>query len=190
MELRKRPYWLEGLELSSGEALAIWNARQRAQQAGDLDWDRRLRAILLVRRERWTQESAAHMLEVTENAVTRWVMLYVEGGIDALRSRKAPGRTPRMTDKQLEKLAFLLRLGPEDCGYDTGVWDSKLVTKLIEDRFGVRYHPGNTRKILKKLGFSVQVPKKMLARADPEKRERWLQKELPNIKKKRKTTEG
>lgn len=188
MELRKRPYWQEGLDLSSGHALAVWNARRRAQEIGDLAWDRRLRAIELVGKEGWTQSSAAHILEVTENAVTRWVMDYIAGGTEALRSRKAPGRASRMTEAQLDSLRVLLLLGPEDCGYDTGVWDSKLVTRLIEDRFGIKYHPGNTRKILKKLGFSVQVPKKTLARASPEKREEWLTKRLPEIKRGRKKT--
>ena len=55
---------------------------------------------------------------------------------------------------------------------------------MIRKRFGVSYHNHHVPWVLHKLGFSVQRPRKRLARADKEKQEVWLKKRFPAIKKK------
>lgn len=188
--IRKRPYWQGGLKLSHGEYLNIWHARNKAQAAGDLDLDKRLRGLQLVGHEGYTQESAAEMLEVTENAVTRWVMKYRKGGLHALWTRKPRGSDPKLTRAQLDQLRIWVIRGPESCGYDTGVWDAHSVGDLIKRKFGVDYHPTSVRRVLRKLGFSRQVPKRVLAGADPQKQRGWLLREYPRIKKKQRTRAG
>ena len=56
---------------------------------------------------------------------------------------------------------------------------------LIEERFGVRYHNHHVPRLLHDLGFSVQRPRKRLAKADVEAQAQWLRKKLPAIKKAR-----
>jgi winged helix-turn-helix protein len=41
-----------------------------------------------------------------------------------------------------------------------------IVASVIEEEFGVQYHPGHVRKLLQGWGFSVQRPRRVLARAD------------------------
>ena len=45
-----------------------------------------------------------------------------------------------------------------------------IIRDIISDEFGVSYHDGHVRKLLKEFGFSVQRPKFLLARADAEKK--------------------
>ena len=59
-----------------------------------------------------------------------------------------------------------------------------MVTNVIADEFDVSYHPGHVRKILKKLGFSVQRPTLELINKDPEKGRKWVRYRYPNLKKK------
>ncbi len=54
-------------------------------------------------------------------------------------------------------------LGPieyriERLGYETSLWSSGRVADLIEQEFGVRYHPGHVWKILVSPGWSCQRP--------------------------------
>jgi transposase len=182
--MRTRERWRSGLTLGQGETLALNNARHRAKEAGDTEYDRRLRCILLVGHEHYTQESAAKILEVSPNCVTRWVMKYTEGGIEKLRPGKAPGRESRLSQQQKDRLAKMIEAGPEECGLDTGGWTGPIVRDLIHKRFGVKYSVEQTRKILHKLGFSVQYPKVVLAEASLFEQERWLRVSLPEIKKK------
>jgi len=50
-------------------------------------------------------------------------------------------------------------------GYPSGVWTGPMIGDLIERRFGVRYHKHNVPRLLHELRFSVQRPRKRLARA-------------------------
>jgi transposase len=60
-----------------------------------------------------------------------------------------------------------------------------MVGDLIERRFGVRYHKHNVPRLLHELGFSLQRPRKRLARADLAAQATWVRETLPAIKKKR-----
>jgi transposase len=180
----KREYWRSGLELSTGEGLVVWNARKKAEKDGDLKGARRLRAIHLVGISHYTQKTVGEILEVSENAVTRWVMTFQQEGVTGLRTRKPPGPKSRLTEAQKKKLERLVRKGPEACGFDTGVWDAKLVGELVKREFGVEYHPTSIRRLLKDLGFSLQYPKKVLGGANAESQRRWVKKVYPSVKKK------
>jgi len=180
-----RERWRPGLKLSKGEALQLWNARRRAQATDDLEYDRRLRAIILCGQKRYTQRKVGEMFEVTENCVTRWVMAYRDGGIEALRPRRwAGGRKPQLKEKQLDRLEKLIESGPESCGFDTGVWTSAMVADLIKAKFKVGFSAGHVRKLLSRLGFSQQYPKQIASEASLRKQKTWLRTSYPRIKKK------
>lgn len=89
-----------------------------------------------------------------------------------------------MTAKQQQQLADILDSGPVAYGLDTGVWTSPVMAWVIEEEFGVRYHPGHVRKLLHGWGFSVQRPRRVLARADREAQDRWRRHIYPALKKK------
>jgi hypothetical protein len=79
----------------------------------------------------------------------------------------------------------VVEAGPQAAGFQSGVWTGALVGQWIEQRFGVHYHPQHIPRILHQLGFSVQRPRKRLARADLERQAAWLRTLFPAIKKKR-----
>jgi transposase len=184
MKVRER--WRCGLRLGKGEALAVHNARTRAQEEGNERFSRKLRAILLVGQDHLTQTAAAKILEVVPNSITRWVMTYVKRGIDGLRPKEMPGRQSRLNPDQEHRLSKIIENGPERLGLDTGVWTGPIIRDVIERRFKVKYSVEQARRILHKLGFSVQYPKHVLSEASQREQDRWLRHVLPGIKKKRK----
>src|SRR5260370_36946584 len=74
--------------------------------------------------------------------------------------------------------------GPAGYGPDNGIWTSHMIAWVIEEEFGVQYHPGHVRKLLHAWGFSVQRPRRILARADVAAQDRWRRRIYPNLKKK------
>ena len=188
--MQKREDWRKGIRLTARQIRDLEGARLEAQEAKDFEFDRRLRALLLVGRDMYTQPVAATMLEMSASAITYWVMYFRSGGVDSLRTGKAPGAQPKLDPAQLPALKQMVVDGPEACGFDTGVWDSKLVKKLILSEFGVKYSTSQIRRILRKLGFSVQYPKRVFARADEKAQKTWLLTEYPKIKKKRRPKAG
>ena len=61
----------------------------------------------------------------------------------------------------------------------------ELIGRVIAEEFAVRCHPGHVRQVLKALGFSVQRPRRKLAKADPVKQDRWQRYTYPRLKKNR-----
>jgi len=97
---------------------------------------------------------------------------------------KPPGPQRKLTDMQRRQLTEWIEAGPLAGGYLSGVWTGPMIGDLILERFGVSYHKHNVPKLLHELGFSLQRPRKKLARADAEAQGVWVRKRLPAIKKK------
>jgi hypothetical protein len=73
--------------------------------------------------------------------------------------------------------------GPVAYGLSSGVWTSPMIERVMEEEFGVSYHPGHVRKLLQEMGFSLQRPRRKLAKADPAAQDRWQRYTYPRLKK-------
>jgi transposase len=144
---------------------------------------RRLHAILL-NIEGYKAPQIADILKVHRTNVSIWLRNWEVEGLQGILEGYRPGRPSSITDDQTKKLEDILDSGPIAYGFNTGIWTSPMVARVIEDEFSVVYHPAHVSKILHKFGFSVQRPRKTLARADQAKQFRWVRYAYPNIKKK------
>lgn len=156
---------------------------REAAAAKDLETWRRAKAVLGYLEGRRVIAMCAE-LGVVRGSINRWLLWYNAMGADGLRTGKAPGRPPRLSQDQLDRLGAMIDAGPQAAGFSTGVWTGPMVGNLIERHFHVRYHNNYIPPLLHQLGFSVQRPRKRLARADAEAQARWLRERLPAIKKK------
>jgi len=127
----------------------------------------------------------ARILDVTRGSVNRWLQWYEATGLEGLKTKPLPGPTPRMCAAEKSELIEIIEAGPLQNGFSSGVWTGPMIGDLIARRFGVRYHPHYVPELLHELGFSVQRPRKRLARADTEKQDHWIKKRFPAIKKRR-----
>ena len=108
---------------------------------------------------------------------------YQAHGVEGLLEGYRCGRPPGLTPQQHEQLGDILDSGPVAYGLDNGVWTSPMIAWVIEEEFGVPYHPGHVRKLLHLLGFSVQRPRRVLSRANASEQDRWHRHTYPNLKK-------
>jgi putative transposase len=74
-------------------------------------------------------------------------------GGDGLRRRKHAGRPPALNEEQRRELVDALVRGTGSCGFETDIWTTERVARVIYERFGMRYHPDHVRKILHSLGL-------------------------------------
>ena len=123
-------------------------------------------------------------LEVTRGSINRWLQWYQVMGAEGLRDAERPGPTPRLSEAQKAELATIIEAGPQAAGFTSGMWTGPMIGDLIRRRFGVRYHNHHIPRLLGWMGFSVQRPRKRLARADAEAQAAWLRDRLPAIKRK------
>jgi transposase len=151
-------------------------------KVGDLDGWRRGRAVQgYIKGGRVVD--LAKEADVTGGSVNRWLQSYESDGPDGLLTSIPPGAARKLTEEQCSELAKLIEAGPQEAGYTSGVWTGPMIGDLIEERFGIRYHNHHVPRLLHALGFSVQRPRKRLAKADVEAQAHWLRKKLPSIKK-------
>jgi transposase len=147
-----------------------------------LDEWRRGRAVLGYIEGRRVVDLAVE-LDVTRGSVNRWLQWYEALGVEGLKTASPPGAAPKLTDEQRQELVAVVEAGPLAAGYQSGVWTGPMIGDLIERRFGVRYHKHNVPRLLHELRFSVQRPRKRLARADAVKQATWWNETFPAIKK-------
>ncbi len=79
-------------------------------------------------------------------------------------ARSKNGQAIRKSQRTEQKLLA----GPQAAGFTAGVWNGPMVKHWIETNFGVHYHKHHIPRLLHRLGFSVQRPRKLVARADAE----------------------
>lgn len=144
--------------------------------------ERRLRAIALLE-EGYTQMEVAHKLGVTQGAVSQWKTAHAQGGIDALAGKSAPGGTPKLNEKQCQRLLKYLLQGPRKHGGSTELWTLPRIVRLIETKFGVQYDQSGVWRLLRRLGWSCQKPERRARERDNEAIQRWRKHDWPRLKK-------
>lgn len=171
-------------------SLRTWQAKQRlrrmyarAKSKGDLAEWRRCKAVLDFL-DRKPVATIAKELDTGRSCVYEWLDRYEAQGVEGLKTTKPPGAEPRLSEEQQTELVTIIESGPVAAGYSTGVWTGPMIGDLIYKRFAVRYHNHHIPRLLHRLGFSVQRPRKKLAKADAEAQAYWLRTRLPAIKKK------
>jgi transposase len=142
----------------------------------------RLHAIIL-NMEGKTAPQIADILKVHRSKVSKWLRNWKEDGMEGLLEGHRSGRPPAMSNAQRQELADILDSGPVAYGFTSGVWTCPMVARVIKEEFSIIYNPAHVSRILHNIGFSVQRPRKTLAKADKTVQSRWVRYKYPNIKK-------
>ncbi len=171
------------LKLHHGTANKLLNLKKEAEQSGEYRVAKRIHAILL-NNDNHTSGDIANFLKAPRSSVSEWLKNYAVFGFESLLEGQRSGRPSLLTEEQEEILCDIIDSGPVAYGFLTGVWTSPIIQQVIENEFSISYHAGHVRKILYSLNYSVQRPKRVLAKADPEKQNKWRRYTYPNIKKK------
>jgi transposase len=88
------------------------------------------------------------------------------GGVAALVPKKQPGRKPKLTAEQEQKLKERLDAGATDAD---GVCTlrGRDVCRIIEQEFGVKHTLGGIYDVLRRLGYSSLSPRPLHEKNDP-----------------------
>lgn len=171
------------LRLHSKVVEKLTKLKKEAEHEGAHRVATRLHAVLLNHDGR-TSGEISKILDRPRSRVAEWLKNYEELGYDSVLEGHRSGRPSGLSEKQKLSLSDIIDSGPVAYGFLSGVWTSILIAEVIKEEFSISYHPGHVRKLLYELGFSVQRPKRLLAKADPDKQNRWTRYTYPRIKKK------
>lgn len=171
------------IKLHSRTKKRLIRLQREAATDGAYRVSNRIRAVLLNHDER-TSGQIAQVLDTSRSRVSEWLKTYEEQGIDGLKEGQRSGRPSHLSELQKIMLCDIVDSGPIAYGLVSGIWTAKIISGVIAEEFNVEYHQGHVWKLLQDFGFSVQSPKRLLAKADDGKRQKWIKKIYPKIKKK------
>lgn len=129
-------------------------------------------------------EELARTLDVARSAIYRWVKSYREGGLEALREKKAPGRAKLLSDDQLEFIRYIVvSTSPPFWSFPTVMWTRAMVAELVERVFGLSYSVEGIGRLMRhEMKLSNQRPVRRAYEQDEKKVRQWLIERYPAIK--------
>lgn len=126
-----------------------------------------VRATCLLMRWRGRKaEDVAKELDVSVGAVFKWEANFGKHGIDALRTKKPPGR-PSLKKREARRLIpQLMKSDPQAFGYLKGRWVTRDISKALKSE-GLDISPTHVHRMLNELGLSYKRPKLDVESDDP-----------------------
>jgi transposase len=143
-----------------------------------------MRALEL-KQQGWKQRDIATALDTSEAAVSQWLAAARSGGPDALLSHTSRrGAIPKLAPEQVRLIPDFLWHGPEAYGFRGDVWTWGRVVDVIAEEFGVSYSKSQVSRLLKRVGWTPQVPITRAIQRDEAAIERWRVESWPALKEK------
>lgn len=103
-------------------------------------------------------DEIAYHLNASRNTVHGWLRNFTSRGIDAKDSIKQTGRPVSLSIAKRKSLIKELERGPPH--NPSGLWTTKEVMRLIEEKYHQKYVKQHVWRLLVSLGFSLQRPRK------------------------------
>lgn len=135
-----------------------------------------------------SDREVATRFRVTRMSANRWRRALAAGGRAALASKGPGGARCKLTRAQVRELAAVLEAGPAAWGWDEDqCWTLARVAEVVRRRFGVGYTLAGVDLLLRRIGWSVQVPARQAAERDEAAIAGWRQEAWPVMKGRRRT---
>jgi transposase len=127
-------------------------------------------------------EAVAAGMGVNRRQIYRWIEAYHYGGEEALKAKPIPGATPKLTAKQMAKLARIVReRNPLQLKFEYALWTLAIIRELIRREFAVKLSEVSVGRLMRRLGFSPQRPLYRAWQQDPKLVDEWRTQEYPKI---------
>jgi transposase len=136
------------------------------RRSGESRYDHRLHGLLLVAQGLSCGE-VARLLGDSPRTVHNWVHLFEAKGLAGLTEGQRSGRLPRLSARNLAKIAAVLRRTPAAVGLSGNLWDGKTLSEFADQKLGVKLGVRQCQRLFRKLGFRLRKPRPLIARADP-----------------------
>ena len=145
--------------------------------------ERRRRQAFSLMKSGISLKEVARRVGVSLTSVCRWRQAVQERGPSALKAKPASGRPRKLADDDCARLLDLLVKGAAAYGFPNDLWTLKRIAAVIRREFGIRYHPNHLWRLLRRAGWSCQVPERRAIQRDEEAIAHWKRHRWPHIKK-------
>lgn len=145
--------------------------KRRIRREKDAEQRDRYRAVLLALEGLKTTD-IIDKLGRSRGFVQRWVYIYRDQGIEAIRERPRPGAAPKLSHEQAEAFRERFGVGPTDADGVCTLRGEDAV-RILEREFGVKYSLSGAYGLLHRLGFSCLRPRPQHRKNDLQPMQQW-----------------
>src|SRR5262245_6340651 len=143
----------------------------------------RLQIVLMAHRGRARQDIATD-LGLHRRSVTRWLNAYCDGGLDALRPRKAKGNKPKIPAALADEIRRWVIDGPAQQGLDRANWTHEELADHLKKAKGIQTSRSGVQRFCQKIDIRLYRPTYRYLRGDPGKQAQ-AKEDIADLKKKR-----
>lgn len=142
----------------------------------------RIRAVLQIEHGE-SPEHVIRVLGMNRRTIYKWIALYREDGIKALKARPLLGRPLMLSGAKLRWIfKTVTTKNPLQLKFPFALWTREMVKELIERKYGTKLSVISAGRLLKKLGLSCQKPLMKAFQQDPVIVQQWIAEDYPKIK--------
>ena len=158
--------------------LAVQDEIVRSEEAR---YDHRLHGILLVTGG-FSCSQVAELFGHSPRTVHSWVRRLEESGFAGLRETLRPGRPTAVGEAVRHAIGQDLRHSPFEFGYTQNLWDGKLLSHHLTERYEVDLGVRQCQRLFHHLGFRQRKPRPLIAKSDPEAQRKYKKTKSPRPK--------
>lgn len=128
-------------------------------------------------------EAVIKALGFDPRRIYEWLAKYRAGGWEALKSRKARGRAPKLSGSQIRWVyKTVTTKNPQQLKFEFALWTRAMIAGLIRRKYGIRLSPASVGRLLAQLGLTCQKPLVRAFQQNPALVKQWVEKEYPKIR--------
>jgi transposase len=125
----------------------------------------------------------AQALKASRTTVDQWQAVVESEGLDGLKRQGQSGRTPKLDERQIEKLKAILKAGAACYGFPNEQWTGKRIRRVILETFQIEYNANYLSRLLRRLGYSPQLPQTQSKKRSQQAVDHWKRTVWTHIKK-------
>jgi len=141
--------------------------QQEIQRSGESRYDHRLHGILLICKG-FSCSEVADFFGHSPRTLQYWVKRFEEEGFAGLAETSHSGRPRRFDEKVMEAVSRDLRASPRSFEYPQNLWDGKLLSHHLSEKYAVQLGVRQCQRLFTHLGFRRRKPRPVIAKSDPE----------------------
>jgi len=158
--------YMKTIHISDAETV-ILILQDEIRRSYEARYDHRLHALLLVA-QGMSCRQAANLLGDSPRSIAYWANRFEAEGLSGLADADRPGRPRRLKEHHLHEIQEALRSSPSQYGFSANLWDGKLLSHFIYERFGVELGVRQCQRLFRQFGFRFRKPRPLIAQADHE----------------------
>jgi len=159
---------------------------QEFQRNAPDHWTWKRAEIIRLASEGYNNLEIQEITGVNEKNIRDWINRFNAEGFPGLLHRKTTKHDGKLTAEEIEYLKEILKNPPSLFGYHVFAWTVKLVWRLIQDIFGVKYHKRYIYSFLGRIGFKIAKPYPIHIKQNEKEVEKFYSQVLPALQKKSK----